>query len=123
MSPDRSRPVPRVRRTVHRDAEAATTEHDRTAEDQRWIDDDIADHLADAGIPPPPRGVRWALRRPAGLGDDEFWARINAALERRCPQAREPREVHPRLVPIVEGLLPRPGETGTEPAGPPVPKT
>lgn len=104
-------PVPRVRRTVERNGGTETTEHDRTAEEQRSVDDDIADYLADAGIPVPPRGVRWALRRPAGLEAGDFWARINAALAERCPRAREPREIHACLVPIVEELLSPPGAT------------
>ena len=94
VSPDRSRPVPRVR---------------RTAEEQRWVDDDIADYLADAGLPQPPRGVRWALRRPAGIAAGDFWAHINRSLAQRCPRAREPREIHACLVPIAEELLPSTG--------------
>ena len=105
VNPDPSRPVPRVRRTDERDGETTTTWHDRTTEEQAGVDDDIADHLADAGIPAPPRGVRWSLRRPAGLGADEFWSRLNAALAERCPRARHPREVHACLVPILAELL------------------
>ena len=111
VSPDRSRPHPRVRHTVRGDSGDVTTERDRTAEDQRWIDDDIADHLADAGIPPPPPGVRWTLRRPAAITAGDFWAHVNRSLAQRCPQAREPREIHACLVPVVEELLSSPGVT------------
>lgn len=46
--------------------------------DVRGVEDDIDSYLADAGLPPRPRGFRWFLRLPASVeGEKEFWRRLN----------------------------------------------
>ncbi len=50
-----------------------------TDADLASIDDDIDAYLADAGLPPRPRGFDWYLRPPgasAATGPDAFWAAV-----------------------------------------------
>ncbi|GGJ36404.1 DUF5956 family protein [Paenarthrobacter histidinolovorans] len=58
-----------------------------TEADLSSIDDDIDAYLADAGIPPRPRGFNWFIRRPSGidLDDDTFWGAIWDATTKRLP--------------------------------------
>ncbi len=42
---------------------------------------DMADYLAEVGVPAPPRDVRWVLGLPGGLTEDEFWDHVNGAME------------------------------------------
>ena len=58
-----------------------------TEADLSSIDDDIEAYLADAGIPPRPRGFDWFIRRPSGvdLDDDTFWGAVWDATTTRLP--------------------------------------
>jgi hypothetical protein len=49
-----------------------------TDADLESIDDDIDSYLAEAGLPPRPRGFDWYLRPPAAAagGPDAFWAAV-----------------------------------------------
>ena len=105
VHPDRLRVLPQVRRTVEVDGSAVTTSTDRSSQDLDAMDEDIAAYLADAGVPPPPRGVRWSLRRPRDMRDADLWAHLHSSMAQRCPRAREPRDIHDCLTPIVRGLL------------------
>lgn len=51
------------------------------------IDDDIDVYLAEAGIPPRPRGFDWYIRRPFNydLDDDAFWGVVWASTTERLP--------------------------------------
>ena len=71
-----------------------TTPADRKGRDQGEIDDEIAAYLADAGVPPPPRTVRWSLLRPGDLNDEDFWTPLHSSMDQRCPQARHPSGIH-----------------------------
>lgn len=48
-------------------------------------DDDVygamADFLANAGVPPPPRDVRWVLDLPDGMTQNEFWDEVYASVD------------------------------------------
>ena len=59
------------------------TEHEEpyTQEDDDEVYGDMADYLAEAGVPPPPRNVRWILDLPEGLTEDEFWGEVNEAVD------------------------------------------
>lgn len=51
-----------------------------TEADVRGIEDDIDFYLADAGLPPRPRGFHWFLGLPAAVPDEQdFWRRIHEA--------------------------------------------
>ena len=52
-----------------------------TEPDLESIDDDIDSYLADAGLPPRPRGYDWFIRRPPNTdpGEDAFWGAVWAA--------------------------------------------
>lgn len=69
------------------------------------IDDDIDAYIADAGLPPRPRGYDWFIRRPpdAGLGGDAFWEAVWAATMAALPNDPLP---HPSAIkePVREAL-------------------
>ncbi|WP_338112569.1 DUF5956 family protein [Paenarthrobacter ilicis] len=58
-----------------------------TAADLSLIDDDIDEYLAEAGIPPRPRGFDWYIQRPSivGVDDEAFWAEIWEAATEGLP--------------------------------------
>ncbi|MFK0039709.1 DUF5956 family protein [Paenarthrobacter sp. NPDC090517] len=58
-----------------------------TEADLSSIDDDIDAYLAEAGIPPRPRGFDWFIRRPSNddLDDETFWGAVWAATTERLP--------------------------------------
>jgi hypothetical protein len=60
-----------------------TSEHEEpyTKDDDDEVFGDMADYLADAGVPPPPRNVRWVLALPDGLTEDEFWDEVHEAVD------------------------------------------
>jgi uncharacterized protein DUF5956 len=51
------------------------------------IDDDIDAYLADAGLPPRPRGYDWFIRRPPNTGsaEEEFWSAVWSATTAALP--------------------------------------
>ena len=59
-----------------------------TEADLSSINDDIDVYLAEAGIPPRPRGFDWFIRRPSDfeLDDDKFWAFVWAATTEGLPE-------------------------------------
>ncbi len=42
---------------------------------------EMVDFLATAGVPPPPRAVRWVLDLPKGLTKDEFWTEVQESVD------------------------------------------
>lgn len=62
-----------------------------TGADLVSIDDDIDSYLADAGLPPRPRGYDWFIRRPANANQDSFWGAAWAA----ATAALRPDDVRP----------------------------
>ncbi|GAA3284794.1 DUF5956 family protein [Paenarthrobacter aurescens] len=58
-----------------------------TEADQASVDDDIDIYLAEAGIPPRPRGFDWFIRRPPNddLDDETFWGLVWTATTARLP--------------------------------------
>lgn len=58
-----------------------------TEADLASIDDDIDAYLADAGLPPRPRGYDWFIRRPARIaaGKDTFWGVLWSAATAELP--------------------------------------
>jgi hypothetical protein len=58
-----------------------------TEADMSSIDDDIDVYLAEADIPPRPRGFDWYIRRPFNydLDDETFWSFVWAATTERLP--------------------------------------
>ncbi|MEK0156993.1 DUF5956 family protein [Arthrobacter oryzae] len=57
-----------------------------TEADLQSIDDDIDTYLADAELPPRPRGYDWFIRPPdTGLGADAFWSSVWAATTAAVP--------------------------------------
>ncbi|MFC5997869.1 DUF5956 family protein [Quadrisphaera sp. GCM10027208] len=73
--------------------------------DQESIDDDIAQFLAAADVPPPPRSTVWAVRGPGGLSAEAFWSRVYAAMEADCPEARLPRDTRICLERVLASIL------------------
>ncbi|BCW66536.1 hypothetical protein NicSoilB4_12990 [Arthrobacter sp. NicSoilB4] len=75
-----------------------------TKADLTSIDDDIDTYLADAGLPPRPRGYDWFIRRPAHIpvGEDAFWGALWAAAIAELPGET----VHPLTVkgPVREAM-------------------
>lgn len=79
-----------------------------TADDVRGIEDAIDAYLKDAGLPPRPRGYRWFLRLPDGVGDEaEFWARITEADMALPRAAKHPRDIVPTLGQVITRLYGR----------------
>lgn len=105
VHPYRRRELPQVRQTSVDGSGTVISATDRSADDQAVIDDDIAEFLQDAGVPRPPRMTRWSLRRPAGLRDEDFWAHLHSSMDRQCPSARHPLEIHRCVAPILLELL------------------
>ena len=60
------------------------------------IDDDIDTYLADAELPPRPRGYDWFIRCPMGIpaGDGAFWGALWAAATAELPGDA----IHPLMV-------------------------
>jgi len=57
-----------------------------TEADLQSIDDDIDTYLADAELPPRPRGYDWFIRPPdTALGEDAFWSAVWAATTAALP--------------------------------------
>lgn len=58
-----------------------------TEADLASVDDDIDLYLAEAGIPPRPRGFDWFIRRPSNddFDDEPFWANVWAATIEQLP--------------------------------------
>jgi hypothetical protein len=59
----------------------AEYEEPYTQDDVDEVYADMADYLAEAGVPAPPRDVRWVLDLPGGLSEDEFWDEVHEAVE------------------------------------------
>ncbi len=59
----------------------AEYEEPYTQDDVDEVYADMADYLAEAGVPAPPRDVRWVLDLPDGLSEDEFWDEVDEAVE------------------------------------------
>ncbi len=59
----------------------AEYEEPYTQDDVDEVYADMADYLAEAGVPAPPRDVRWVLDLPEGLTEDEFWDEVNEAVD------------------------------------------
>ena len=63
-----------------------------TEADLASIDDDIDTYLADAGLPPRPRGYDWFIRPPVNAeGEDAFWSAVWAGTTGDIPHD----ELHP----------------------------
>jgi hypothetical protein len=90
------------------DGTVRTWEEPMSAQDVLGIEDDIDAYLQDAGIPPRPRGYRWFLHLPEGVGSlDEFWARLNRAAAALPPTAKHPRDIVPALEEVIGALYGR----------------
>jgi hypothetical protein len=69
-----------------------------TLADREVVDEAIESYLAAAGIPAPPRGWTWLIRRPVTLGDDrQFWAHLNQQIAQYTSAAPLPAEIAPIL--------------------------
>lgn len=86
--------APRDRETVvvTRDSDGRQTREPSrlTDADLESIDDDIDSYLAEAGLPPRPRGFDWYLRPPgaAAASPDGFWAAVWEATTAGLPDDR-----------------------------------
>lgn len=58
-----------------------------TEADLTSIEDDIDTYLADAELPPRPRGYDWFIRRPTriAVGEDTFWGVLWSAVTAKLP--------------------------------------
>lgn len=77
-----------------------------TSEDDDDVDDDIAEYLAEAGVPAPLRGVTWLQRLPAGFTDGKA---VGKAVNRHLMAADLPvspnaAEIRTALEPLVAEL-------------------
>jgi hypothetical protein len=77
--------TPPTTRVTREDAgRRETWERDRTAEEQTAVDDDLDELLAEAGVPPRPRGRRWFVRLPEHVSLEDavrtWWQQINQQL-------------------------------------------
>ena len=74
---------------VHRQADGSGRREPfvLTKADLASIDDDIDTYLADADLPPRPRGYDWFIRRPTRIpgGEDFFWGALWAAATAKLP--------------------------------------
>ena len=75
--------------TVHRDRNGGERQERFVLSnaDLESIDDDIDSYLADAGLPPRPRGYDWFIRRPPNMDrdGDAFWSAVWAAATATLP--------------------------------------
>lgn len=85
--------------------EARSDTRSRSAQEQSSIDDDTAHVLGEADIPPPPRGVIWALSRPPHLTPQAFWARLNSRMDDVCIHIRLPHETRGCIEKVLPDVL------------------
>lgn len=79
-----------------------------TQEDIRAADDDIDAYLADAGIPPRPRGQVWFLRLPSELhSEKELWVELNRSVSGLPAGANRPAQFFPTLSQALARLFER----------------
>ncbi|WP_020673356.1 DUF5956 family protein [Amycolatopsis nigrescens] len=75
----------RVIRRARRTSEATVTTEPRTEADQAGIEADVNSYLAEAAVPPRPRGYTWHLELPDGVEPRRLWAAVNARVEPGVP--------------------------------------
>ncbi len=69
-----------------------------TVADRELVDKEIESYLLDAGVPLPPRGWVWLIRRPVTFRDDrQFWAHLNQQITQHASPAARPSEIAPLL--------------------------
>jgi hypothetical protein len=101
--------APVTKLTQETSGQTSTWERPRTAQEQSDVDDDLDSLLADAGVPPRPRGRRWFVRLPADVDLEsslrEWWREIYQQLddEEQTPAG----ELH-----VLGEILKREGLTG-----------
>lgn len=62
------------------------------------VDEEIESYLLDAGVPLPPRGWVWLIRRPLTFRDDrQFWAHLDQQIVQHAYPAPCPSEIAPIL--------------------------
>lgn len=107
-------PVDDTGRTVHvgrhdRTGVVTAEEVAFTATDRQIVEESIEEFLQAAGVPVPPRGWSWWIRRPVGLEDDrQFWSHLNHRADRQITSpAPHPAEyvpaMHSALAPFYNG--------------------
>lgn len=76
-----------------------------TAADRALVEEEIESYLLDAGVPLPPRGWVWLIRRPATCLDDrQFWAHLNQQIHQHASPAPHPSEIAPLFLRALEQL-------------------
>lgn len=74
-----------------------------TEDDRRTVDDSIDEYLADAGIPPRPRGYRWFIRVPSAYSSAEAF---HDDMHKAINTAKAPESAHPaNWRPIIETVV------------------
>ncbi|WP_189636312.1 DUF5956 family protein [Arthrobacter sp. NamB2] len=65
-----------------------------TEADRETVNEAIEYYLGDAGIPLPPRGWTWLIRRPPAVGNDRhLWAHLNRQIALHASSAPHPAEI------------------------------
>ncbi|MGO4383373.1 DUF5956 family protein [Specibacter sp. RAF43] len=103
------RPVSDEGRTVmvivERAGVPASSEESFSPADRVFVDDSIDEYLAQAGIPPRPRGWTWLIRVPAGYSSgQDFFDSINEELNTFEPAPVRPSEWLPVMLETVARL-------------------
>jgi hypothetical protein len=92
-----------VSMTCTRDGVTEQFEEAFTVDDRRTVDDAVDAYLADAGIPPRPRGYRWFIRVPAAYDSAQaFHYDLHQAIN-ATPAQTAPHPVNWR--PLIEGVV------------------
>ena len=69
-----------------------------TVADRELVDEEIESYLLDAGVPLPPRGWVWLIRRPVIFRDDrQLWAHLNQRIAQHASPVPRPSEIAPLL--------------------------
>ncbi|MCP2323591.1 hypothetical protein HDA40_002098 [Hamadaea flava] len=81
--------------------------HERRSQaEQDALDHDVDGYLADASVPPRPRGYRWFLRLPPDLDGNAFWARVHSAMDEAQPTPVHPGDVKQVLQHVFASIFP-----------------
>lgn len=76
-----------------------------SAADRGIVDDSAESYLVDAGVPVPPRGWVWLIRRPVMFDDDrQFWGHLNQQIVRQASLVQHPSELAPIIQRTMAGL-------------------
>ncbi|MGP3979361.1 DUF5956 family protein [Streptomyces sp. 8N114] len=105
--PDHTEKPPVVTTVTGPGGTVTRSESPRTAADQAEIDDEIDGYLADADVPPQPRGWRWFLALPSQCANARDFHGLVGSAFAGLPKDMRPREIRDVLSRLSHEVLGR----------------